>query len=208
MSVTQHPRTEPVLALLTHTVPTSNLGEKAGFRVWMEHLNLREKDSQPLQKTLPSPVAPLTTPLDLAEPESKHLITERSHLLLIARNRVILKVAPHHGLQPLRCFGDRLVHSLAQLLLNVLQLGCHPFADRLSFHDEVPCPATLPSLRSAASPKLCRRSTPRCRSSGPYSSSPSPNGPCLTAHGQPRGLSVLARQVSMPAWGLRLRRAA
>src|SRR5262249_3870942 len=44
-------------------------------------------------------------------------------------------------------------------------------------------------------------------SSGSYSSSPSPNGPHPTDHGQPRGLSVLAREVSIHAWGLRLRRA-
>jgi hypothetical protein len=68
-------------------------------------------------------------------------------------------------------------------------------------------PAALPGFRSAASLVLCRCTTPRCRSSGTYSSSPSPNGPCPTDHGRPRGLSVLAREVSMHAWGLRLRRA-
>jgi hypothetical protein len=65
--------------------------------------------------------------------------------------------------------------------------------------------AALPGLRSTASSVLCRCTTPRCRASGSYSSSPSPSVPCPTGHGRPRGLSVLAREVSMHAWGLRLR---
>src|SRR5262249_4912994 len=68
-------------------------------------------------------------------------------------------------------------------------------------------PSALPGFRSSASPVLCRCTTPRRRSSGAYSSSPSPIGPCPADHGRLRGLSVLAREVSIHAGGLRLRRA-
>src|SRR5207248_3315588 len=47
-------------------------------------------------------------------------------------------------------------------------------------------PSALPCLRSAASQVLRRCTTPRHRSSGPYSSSPSPRGPCPADHGQRR----------------------
>jgi len=67
-------------------------------------------------------------------------------------------------------------------------------------------PSALPGFRSTASLVLRRCTTPRCRSSGPYSSSPSPSGPCPTHHGRPRGLTVLVRDVSIHAGGLRLRR--
>jgi hypothetical protein len=68
-------------------------------------------------------------------------------------------------------------------------------------------PSALPGLRSTASLVLCRCATPHCRACGPYSSSPSPTVPPLTGCGKPQGLSVLAREVSMHAWGLRLRSA-
>src|SRR5437667_5951814 len=55
---------------------------------------------------------------------------------------------------------------------------------------------------------LCRCTTPRCRACGSYSSSPSPTDPPPCGHGWQPGLSVLAREVSMHAWGLRLRRVA
>ena len=46
------------------------------------------------------------------------------------------------------------------------------------------------------------------RACGDYRSSLSPTGPPLTVRGRRLGLSVLARGVSMHAWGLRLRRTA
>src|SRR2546425_10232817 len=48
---------------------------------------------------------------------------------------------------------------------------------------------------------------PPCRARGSYSSSPSPTVPPLSGCGWQQGLSVLAREVSVHAWGLRLRSA-
>jgi len=63
-------------------------------------------------------------------------------------------------------------------------------------------PLAHPCLRSTASLVLCRRSTPCRRARGSYRSSLSPTDPPLSSGGWPQGLSVLAREVSMHAWGL------
>src|ERR1700738_1088484 len=71
-----------------------------------------------------------------------------------------------------------------------------------------PCaPPTVPRPCSRTSQVLCSRSTPRRRTWRTYGSSPSPPGP-LTICGRQRGLPVLAHEVSLHAWGLRLRGAA
>ena len=68
-------------------------------------------------------------------------------------------------------------------------------------------PSLWPCLRSIAPSVLCRCATPPCRARGSYSSSPSPTVPPLSGCGWQQGLSVLAREVSVHAWGLRLRSA-
>src|SRR5260370_21285673 len=68
-------------------------------------------------------------------------------------------------------------------------------------------PSALPCLRSTASLVLCHCATPFRRARGTYRSSPSPTDPPLTGCEWLQGLSVLAREVSMHACGLRLRRA-
>ena len=71
-----------------------------------------------------------------------------------------------------------------------------------------PCaPPTVPRPCSRTSQVLCSRSTPRRRTWRTYGSSPSPPGPHSPC-GRRRGLPVLAHEVSLHAWGLRLRGAA
>src|SRR5450759_4502007 len=50
---------------------------------------------------------------------------------------MVLEIPPHHRLQPLQRPPDLLVHPLSQLRLNILQLGCHAFADRLPAYREI-----------------------------------------------------------------------
>src|SRR5262249_18487059 len=49
----------------------------------------------------------------------------------VAGNRVIVEVAVHDRPQPLPRRGNRIVHSLPQLLQDLLQLRAHPLAYRL-----------------------------------------------------------------------------
>src|SRR5438552_3028970 len=67
MPVTRHPPHRPVLAQLTHTVPTSDkFGVKARCRVRVQDRDLGEQDCQTLLKTFPGPAAFLTAPPKLA----------------------------------------------------------------------------------------------------------------------------------------------
>src|SRR5207245_462529 len=59
-------------------------------------------------------------------------LSERLQSLLVARNGMVLEIAPHHRLQPLHCIADRLVHPLPQLRLDIFQLRCHALAHGLS----------------------------------------------------------------------------
>ena len=52
--------------------------------------------------------------------------------------RVVVEVALHDRLEPLSGLGHGIVHALAELLLNLSQLGSHALADRGAPHHESP----------------------------------------------------------------------
>ena len=132
-AVTRCPPHRPVLALLTHTVPPLDMfGVEAHTGIWVQDTDLRYEDAESGQETCPVPATPLTPPTQLAEPESEHFVPKHVQPFLVARNGMVLEIAPHHGLQPLPRIADRLVHSLSQLRLNLFQLRCHALADGLS----------------------------------------------------------------------------
>src|SRR6266478_9187766 len=118
---------------------------EARLRVRMQNMDLRQQDTQALQKTLPGPTAPLTAPSKLTQPESQHVLPERFQFRLVTRNRIVLEIPPHHRLQPFCRTGNRLVHPLSQLPLDICQLGCHALADGRSHYSEIarlPAPPT------------------------------------------------------------------
>jgi hypothetical protein len=64
-AVSRCPPHRPVLALLTHTVLTSDvgmLGVKAQVRIRLEDLDRRKQGSEPIAKALPSEPMALATP--------------------------------------------------------------------------------------------------------------------------------------------------
>ncbi len=72
MPVTRHPPHRPVLALLTHTVPTLDVlpefrvfERKANLGIRMQSLDFSEEMSEFLLKTRPRPAGSLTPPLKL-----------------------------------------------------------------------------------------------------------------------------------------------
>jgi hypothetical protein len=50
---------------------------------------------------------------------------------------MVEEIPPHYRPQLLQRSPDFLVHPLPQLRMNVLQLGCHTFADRLPVYREI-----------------------------------------------------------------------
>src|ERR1019366_7831076 len=145
MPVTRHPPHRPVLALLTHTVLTSDAWRQTAQEAKDAEFPPREGGTESLRKTLPRPTATLTPPSKLVQPHALHLVAERLQACLVVRYGVVLKIPANHRAQPLRRIRNRRVHPLAQRLPNILQLGGHPFAYRLAVYREVPLPPAPPT---------------------------------------------------------------
>jgi len=60
---------------------------------------------------------------------------------------VVVEVALHDRLEPLSRLRHRIVHSRAELLLDLLQLGSHALADCPALHGEVPVPSLPANVR-------------------------------------------------------------
>jgi hypothetical protein len=71
-------------------------------------------------------------------PESRHPLPKYPQAVEVSRYRVVVEVALHDRLEPLSRLRHRVVHPLAELLLDWFQLGSHAFAYRLALHGEVP----------------------------------------------------------------------
>ena len=56
----------------------------------------------------------------------------------VSRYRVVVEVALYDRLEPLSGLGHGIVHALAELLLNLSQLGSHALSDRGAPHHESP----------------------------------------------------------------------
>src|ERR1019366_5316219 len=121
MPVTRHPPHRPVLALLTHTVLTSDIWRQTAHSATGVEPRPGESGTKSLQKTSPRPSALLAPPAYLAEPQTKHLTTEPLHSLLVVRYGVILEISANHRLEPLQVLLDRFVHPFSQFLPNILQ---------------------------------------------------------------------------------------
>ena len=137
MPVARHPPHRPVLALLTHTVPTSDAWPQTARRATVAGSRLAAARRRAAPEIVPTP--------KLAQPSAKHVFAERSQPLLVSRHRVILEIPPHHLREPLRCVRNLRVHPRPQLLPDIFQLGCHAFADRLAIHREIPRLAAPPT---------------------------------------------------------------
>ena len=76
----------------------------------------------------------LATASKSTPPEHKHPIAEHAQTREVSRYRVVVEVALDDRLEPLSGLGHGIVHALAELLLNLSQLGSHALADRRAPH--------------------------------------------------------------------------
>ena len=95
-AVTRCPPHRPVLALLTHTVPTSDVGVfgvETHARVRLQYLDRRQQQAaQALPKTLPGQAAALTSTPKRLIPDTLHRVAERFQPRPVARNSVTLEI--------------------------------------------------------------------------------------------------------------------
>src|SRR5262249_15454364 len=87
-------------------------------------------------EALPGEVGLLAAPPERLEPEPPHLVAEPPHARVIARDRVVVQMPLQHLLHPASGLRDGIVHTLAHLPLDRLELGSHPLLDRLAPDDK------------------------------------------------------------------------
>jgi hypothetical protein len=116
----------------------------AYLRIRMQDLDFRDQVPESFLKSLPAPTVALAPPAKLPQPQAQHFVPKRLQSLLVARYRVVLKVAAKHRFQPLPGVLDLLVQALSQLPPN-LSAWPHPLADRLPVHLEVSGHVILPT---------------------------------------------------------------
>src|SRR6266851_3578882 len=105
------------------------LGVEARMWVRVQDADLGEQGSESLKEAVPRPPASLAASTNLTKPEAKHRGPECTQSLLVAGDRVVLEISPHHRLQPFGRLRQRVMQAASQLGMDLLQLRCHPFAD-------------------------------------------------------------------------------
>jgi hypothetical protein len=113
-------------------------GGEASVRKGMERTRLREPSLCQNESARPVDPVFLASSANGTPPESKHPIAEHAQTREVSWYRVVVEVALYDRLEPLSGLGHGIVHALAELLLNLSQLGSHAFADRGAPHHESP----------------------------------------------------------------------
>src|SRR5215467_390433 len=121
--ITPRPPHRSRRALLTHRAPPSGSGVEAVKRQRVQHLDWRKEAIDDANEALPGEVGFLAAPPERLEPEPPHLVAEPPHARVIARDRVVVQMPLQHLLHPSLGLRDGVVHTLAQLHLDRLELG-------------------------------------------------------------------------------------
>jgi len=111
---------------------------EAGVRKGMEHSWLRNPSLSQIEDARPRDPAFLAPSAKSSPPERKHPIPKHAQTREVSWYRVVVEVALHDRLEPLSGLGHGIVHALAELLLNLSQLGSHALAHRGAPHQESP----------------------------------------------------------------------
>ena len=129
------PRTDPDERSSAHPVLITDEWRRSERQERDGALAVEEAIAEPILKEA-RPVGPvfLAPSANGTPPESKRPIAEHSQTREVSRYRVVVKVALDDRLEPLSGLGHGIVHALAQLLLNLSQLGSHALADRRAPH--------------------------------------------------------------------------
>ena len=104
----------------------------------MERVRLGKPSLSQNEDACPVDPAFLAPAANGTPPERKHPIAEYTQALEVSWYRVVVEVALYDRLEPLSGLVHRIMHALAELLLDLTQLGSHTLADRGAPHHESP----------------------------------------------------------------------
>src|SRR5260370_14477634 len=104
--------------------------------VWMQYPDRREEAVGGAGELLPAHECTLAASFGRLEPTPSHLVELPPHARAVSGNGIVVQVPFEHPLQPCSGLGNGVVHSFAQLHLDLLQLLQHPLLDRLAPDNE------------------------------------------------------------------------
>ena len=91
-----------------------------------------------------------------APPQSQQSFSEHRESVEVSWYRVVVEVTLHDRFEPCPGLRNGIVHTLAELLLNLLQLCSHALTDRHAPHGERPFPILSADVRKAQKVKRLR----------------------------------------------------
>src|SRR5712672_1064771 len=103
-------------ALLTHRAPPSGSGVETVTWQWMQYPDRREEAVGGAGELLPAHECTLAASFERLEPTPSHLVEVPPQARAVSGNGIVVQVTSWHGV----------VHSFAQLHLDLLQLLQHP----------------------------------------------------------------------------------
>ena len=113
-------------------------GGEANIWKGMERTRLRKPSRSQDKHACPVDPVLLASAANSTPPEREHPVPKHAQAREVPWYRVVVEVALHDRLEPLAGLAHRIVHPLAELLLNLSQLRPHAFANRLAPHHESP----------------------------------------------------------------------
>jgi len=122
-------------------------GGEASCGVRMERTRLGKPFPGECKAASPPGLALLATTPECLPPKAQHPLPKDPEAIEISRHCVVVEVALHNRPEPFAGLGHRIMHALAKLLLDFLQLLPHPLANRGAPHREVPFPVLPADVR-------------------------------------------------------------
>src|ERR1700674_5818044 len=123
-------------ALLTHRALPSGSGVETVTGQWMQYPDRREEAAGDAGELFPAHECTLAASLERLEPAPSHLVEVPPQARAVSGNGIVVQMPFEHPLQPCSGLGNGVVHSFAQLHLDLLQLLQHPLLVRLAPDDE------------------------------------------------------------------------
>src|SRR5271169_5101708 len=111
-------------------------GGEALCGIRMEHTWLGKPLSGQRKAASPCGLALLATTPERLPPQAKHPVPKDPEGIEVSRHCVVVEVALHHRPEPLAGLWHGIMHALAKLLFDFLQLLPHPLAARRAPHRE------------------------------------------------------------------------
>ncbi len=105
-------------------------------------------DREPMQ-SVPVEAMALAALAQLGSPQPSQPVPKDAQAVEVPRHRVIVELARHDRPEPLTGLRYRIMPTLPELLLNLLQLPPQALGDRLPLHGKLPPPVLPADMREA-----------------------------------------------------------